>query len=144
MDKYLHLDAEYRRRWQEFYLADGTVKDSRQINWRRVEWEKVVKIVTHIEGQHHAVDARESNFLFFLCFRWAGSTPRYKLGKCVGRDPIRIWTVGWSDGARAFLADLDFKTGTMLKKYISPLKDHFDHIHPRVISTWSQAARITQ
>jgi len=132
MEKQLHLDAEYRRRWQEYHLADGRVMDSRQINWRNVEWEKVVKIVTHIEGQSYAVDARESTFLFFMNFRWGGSEPIYKLGKFAGRKAIKIWTVGWTDGTRCYLADLDFYTGALVKKYVEPLKKFIQHIHPRV------------
>lgn len=130
MIKALHLDSEYRNRWQEYYTADGKKFDSRYTNWRQVDWEKVVKVVTNLNGKVYQSTCSNSNFLFFLCFRWAGFS--WKNNKKV---PIRLWTVGWSDGKNAFLEDYDFKTGEIEKKYTAPLSEFKKHIHPRVLRT---------
>jgi len=121
------LDSAYRDRWQEYHLSDGLVMDSRVINWRRVEWEKVVKIVVNICGKRLHVDRQHSNFLFFMCFRWAGQEWANGVQK-----KISIWTIGWSDGERCFLVDIDVKTGEIKKKYISKLSEFSAHIHPRI------------
>lgn len=125
--KKLHLDSEYRKRWELFYLADGTVKDSRLINWRDVEWEKVVKIEVYILNQVHTVNCNHPNFQFFLNLRHAGLT-------WVNGKPVKIneWCIGWSDGMIAHLMDIDFYTGNLVKEHTVPLAGLKDHIHPRV------------
>jgi hypothetical protein len=133
----MHLDSEYRRRWQEYYLSNGTVKDSRQINWRNVEWEKVVRIDTFINGKKHSVTCQDHRFKYFMCFRWGGVKPVYENGAYKSHGNIAIWTVGWTDGTTCFLKDIDFFTGDHIKDYISPLSNFKGHIHPRV-ATWQQ------
>lgn len=135
--KTLHLDSEYRRRWQEYHLADGRTFDSRQVNWRQVDWEKVVKIETYMNNQRHTVDCQDPRFRFFLCFRWGGQEPVYKNGKFKKYKPIKIWTTGWTDGVTAFLKDVDFYTGNLIKTYKTPLSEFKTHIHPRV-KQWQQ------
>lgn len=127
MQKQLHLDSIYRNRWQEYHLADGRVMDSRVINWRHVEWEKVVKISVHVVGKKYHVDCQHSNFLFFMCFRWGGSEKANGV-----RKEIYLWTIGWSDGWKCFLVDIDFKTGDFKKRYTAPLAVFQSHIHPRI------------
>lgn len=127
MQKYFHLDSEYRNRWQEYSLADGRVMDSRQINWRHVDWERVVRIDLHIHGKNYYVDCKHSNFLFFMCFRWAG----WEWIRDIKRK-INLWTIGWSDGEKCFLVDIDFKTGEFKKRYIAQLSQFKEHIHPRI------------
>jgi hypothetical protein len=68
----LHLDSIYRDRWQEYCLADGRVFDSRQINWRLVEWEKVVSITTHIRGKTYLTHCKHPSHRFFVIYRWGG------------------------------------------------------------------------
>lgn len=130
--KQLHLDSEYRRRWQEYHTADGRVYDSRKINWRHVEWEKVVKIVTFMNRKKHVVKCSDPRFQFFMCFRWGGVKPVYKHGEYVGHGQIKLWTIGWSDGKKVYLKDIDFYTGNLEKEYESDLKQFRNHIHPRV------------
>lgn len=123
----LALDSEYRNRWQLFHLADGTIKDSRLINWRHVDWEKVVKIEMYIRDKMHSVDCKHPDFRFFMNMRHAGIT--WKDGKKV---KINEWCIGWTDGRNAFLKDVDFKTGELVKEYVVPLFHLKRHIHPRV------------
>jgi hypothetical protein len=128
MHQAFHLDSEYRHRWQEYHTGDGKLFDSRKVYWRQVDWERVVKIVTYLNGRVHSTDCSNPNFLFFLCFRWGGHTWNGST-----KVPIKLWTVGWSDGEKAFLNDYDFKTGEQVKKYVAPSKNFYHHIHPRVL-----------
>lgn len=128
----LHLDSEYRRRWQEYHTADGNKFDSRVINWRNVEWEKVVGIDTYMNGQKHSVSCNDVRFQFFLCFRWGGQEPVYVDGRYVKHKPIKIWTVGWTDGKVAYLKDIDFFTGNLIQEYYESLGKFVGHVHPRV------------
>ena len=131
--KKLHLDSEYRRRWQEYHLTDGTVKDSRVTNWRNVEWDKVVKIETYMNGTKHVIDlSNKSDFEFFMCFRWGGNEAQYKDEKYIGHTKINLWTQGWSDGKVCHLTDIDFYTGKCVKNYKMDLDLLKGHIHPRV------------
>lgn len=129
----LHLDRQYRDRFQEYVLFDGKTINSRDTNWRSVEWEKVIKIVTRIRDATHEVLCNGSSFVSFMNFRWAGQHAVYNSnGKFEGYRPIRTWTVGWTDGTKCYLKDIDFKTGNLLKEYVAPLKGFKAHIHPRV------------
>lgn len=128
-----HLDAEYRRRFQEYHLNDGTKFDSREINWRDVKWEKVKKIVTNINKQIHVMETNDPNFKCFMCFRWAGREAIYDDDKnFLHHKPINIWTTGYTDGKTCFLTDIDFFTGNKLKEYTTPFKELKAHIHPRI------------
>lgn len=130
----LHLDSEYRRRWEEYYLADGKILNSCLINWRQVEWEKVVKLVASIEGQRHEITpAEKTDFKFFMRFRWGGQKAQFDSnGKYKGHKKINIWTIGWTDGEKCYLRDIDFYTGNLIKEYETPLAQFKQHIHPRV------------
>jgi poly-beta-hydroxyalkanoate depolymerase len=131
--KYLHLDSEYRNRWVEFHLADGSIEDSRLKNWRQVAWEQVVCIVVHMVGEVHQVDCKNPEFRAFMNFRWGGREATFdKKGKYAGYREIKIWTVGWTDGRNCFLKDIDFYTGEYIKGYVAPLSQFMGHVHPAV------------
>lgn len=130
MPKQYALDSEYRRRWQEFVLSDGTVFDSRQINWRQVKWDEVVKLITHIEKKTHIETSEHPEFKFFMNFRWGGREQKFIDGKSQGYVTTNIWTVGWTDGTKAHLTDIDFYTGNILKGYGEQLTVFKSHIHP--------------
>lgn len=129
-----HLDSEYRRRWEEYHLANGEVINSCNINWRQVEWEKVVRLVASVEGHRYEITPIEkTNFKFFMRFRWGGQEAKFNSnGKFKGYKKINIWTIGWSDGEKCYLRDIDFYTGNLIKKYETPLTQFKQHIHPRV------------
>jgi hypothetical protein len=131
MDKHrfhgLALDSEYRDRYQLYYLSNGTISDSRLINWRQLEWEKVVKVETYIRDKKWIVDCSDPRFEFFIIFRWFGR--EFIDGK---PRTINYWTQGWSDSVKCYLMDIDFKTGNLLQTYIDPISKHNSHVHPRV------------
>lgn len=130
--RYFHLDSEYRDRWIEFYLANGSVEDSRVKNWRQVAWDQVVRIVVHMVGKIYEVDCKGLGFKAFLNFRWGGKKAIFKNGKYKGHKDIKIWTVGWTNGKYCFLKDIDFYTGKYMKDYVTPLSQFIGHIHPAV------------
>lgn len=129
----LHLDSEYRNRWIEFHLADGTVEDSRLKNWRQVAWNQVICLSAHLLGQVHEVDCKGANFKAFMNFRWGGQEAIYiDDGQYIRHRPLKIWTIGWTDGQLCFLKDIDFYTGKFIKGYVAPLFQFKGHIHPLV------------
>jgi len=131
--KSFHLDSEYRNRWIEFYLANGTVEDSRLKNWRQVAWDQVVFLSAYLLNYVHTVDCKGSGFKAFMNFRWGGREALYdSSGKYTSHRPIKIWTIGWTDGENCFLKDIDFYTGKLIKKYIVPLKQFAHHLHPAI------------
>jgi len=131
--KYLHLDSMYRNRWEEFYLLNGTVEDSRLKNWREVAWDQVVQIQAHLLNHVHTVDCNGPGFKAFMNFRWGGQEAKYdKAGKYTGHKPIKIWTIGWTDGESCFLKDIDFYLGGLIKEYKAPLQLFKRHLHPAV------------
>jgi hypothetical protein len=121
--KKLHLDSEYRDRWIEFHLLDGTIEDSRLKNWREVDWNRVVQITVHMLNHVHVIRNSGKGFLTFMNFRWGGFA---------GHVPIKIWSVGWTDGENCFLKDISFYNGELLKEYITPLSMFKGHLHPDV------------
>ncbi len=130
--RYLALDNEYRRRYELYYLADGTVKDSREINWRRVEWEKVAKIEIHIRHHVHVFKCDHPNFKFFIRFRIAGVEHRYVSASQIKKEQVHTWVAGWTDGEICHLKEFSFVLGELIKEYIYPLQSVSAHIHPRV------------
>ena len=131
--KKLHLDSEYRNRWEEFHLSNGTTKDSRLVNWRQVAWNQVVCLSAHLLEHVHQVDCKGVNFKAFMNFRWGGQEAIYDSNnKFLGYKKIHIWTIGWTDGRRCFLKDIDFYTGLLIKDYITPLPQFKEHLHPAV------------
>ena len=131
--KKLHLDSEYRNRHIEFHLANGTIEDSRLKNWRHVAWDQVVYLSAYLCGQKHTVDCRGPGFKAFMNFRWGGQEATFDSnGKYSGHKPIKIWTIGWTDGRNCFLKDIDFYTGKFTKGYITPIFRFRGHIHPAV------------
>lgn len=130
----LHLDSEYRRRWEIFTLDDGTIEDSRVKNWRDVEWEKVKEIQVNIEGKTHSLSGEgKENFKGFLNFRYyqrlaeLGDNRKFK-----GHKIIQWWIIGWTDGKDCFLQSFDFYTGDKVKEWTMPIEAVKGHIHPRL------------
>lgn len=129
----LHLDSEYRNRWEEFFLVNGTVEDSRLKNWREVAWKDVIQISVYILKHVHVVDCKGAGFKAFMNFRWGGQEAIYAdNGQYVGHKDIKIWTVGWTDGNDCFLKDIDFYTGGLIKNYVAPLAQFKGHLHPHI------------
>lgn len=141
----LHLDNIYRRHHILFVLNDGRVEDSRQKNWRDVEWEKVKRLVVSIKGADHVIEQHPKAHKFFLCFRQVVDGPvtddrglivfdRSEGQKSLVRRQKHIWTVGVTDGRTCFLVDIDFHTGRKINEYIRPLSAIRGHIHPRILA----------
>jgi len=115
------LDNIYRNRWQEYYLANGRKFDSREIYWRMLPWNQVVKIVTYINNKKYLVHSNHPNFKLFVVYRWAGYDSK--------KGVINEWAVGWSDGKNCFMTDINFKTGEIVKQYIVNVNKIKGHIY---------------
>jgi len=121
------LDNTYTRHWEEYYLADGTTKDSRYVYWRDLEWEKVVKIVLNVRNVRYE-ETIHPNHKAFIRYR----TREYRTGAPLGRTQIDRWVFGWTDGDTCYLREIDFKTGKLVREFTAPLKGKKAHLHPRV------------
>ena len=130
----LHLDSEYRDRWETFHLANGVVEDSRLKNWREVAWDQVIQIAVHIIGHVHIVNCKDPRFKAFMNFRWGGRDYMLDASGKKGdkQGPINLWSIGWTDGKNCFLKDIDVSTGRLIKDYTAPLSQFKGHIHPAV------------
>ena len=135
MEKYKHLDKEYKNRYTEFYLKSGIVLSSRDIYWRDVNWEEVVAIKVHIRHKTYRIDkTNKTKFEFFMNFRSTGQISKYNENtKKWDSTPIRTWTVGFCDGEHCFLSEIDFITGELVREYIQPVSKLMKHVHPRVL-----------
>ena len=127
-DRYLELASEFRDRFVLFYLASGDVKDSRLVNWRRVDWRNVVRIEARLRGHSHVVESSAANFRFFLNFKICRIF-KDELGE--SRQRI-FWVIGWTDGALAYLKSVDFETGLLAWTQVQSLHELTGHIHPDV------------
>ena len=125
--KQLSLDT-YRKRWQEYHLANGQVMDSRQINWRNVEWDQVIQIVTYLDGKKYLTHCRNPGFKFFVVYRNGG----HVMVAPKQAKKIHEWAVGWSDGVNCFMTEFDFKTGELLRQQVIPVEKIKTLIHPKV------------
>lgn len=121
------LDSEYRARWEEYHMADGTVKDSRYTYWRDVAWERVVKLVVNVRGNRFEETMQPGHKAFI----------RYRTQT---RDPLRgkrsridnHWVLGWTDGKQCFMREVNFKTGELTRAFVEPLAKNKSHLHPRI------------
>ena len=130
---HLALDTEYHLRWVEFHMADGTVLDSRHINWRHVMWDRVVKLVVSIRDHRTEVHCMHPGFKCFLNFRKVSLVRRMREDGKGYHDPeeFLVWTIGWTDGQVCHLVDVSIHTGFVVKKYVKKLDDILGHVHPR-------------
>ena len=131
-----HLDDIYNNRWQEYHLFDGTVKDSRMIHWRQVQWEDVVKIVACIRTFRHEFHPGNDH-RGFITYRSSGM-------EFVGQGEARIaqgmrsWFIGHLSESHAHVTEINFQTGRVKGKEVIPIKDVESHIHPRLKQQWQR------
>jgi len=130
---YLALDSEYKNRYELYTLTNNKVYDSRLINWRQIEWEKVIILQLFIRDFKYVINCfNKPTFRFMLKFRTAG-IESHKLNNAIETKKINTWTVGWTDGENAHLLEIDFKQGYLIRKYITKLSNVEKHIHPRCL-----------
>lgn len=128
----LSTDDKYKHRWIEWYFWDGSMLDSRNVNWRHIHWEKIVRMKMRIREHEWEVDNKDPRFRYFLCFRKEITGPVYRHGVFTGRNKDQRWVMGWSDGETAHLRDFCFQTGELVREYEHPMSRIPGQIHPRV------------
>ena len=84
-----------------------------------------------IRAATYKVDCRHVSFQFFLFFQAA----QWDFDQYGNRRKRRLWNIGWTDGEYAYLKEVDFKTGQLVREYKQPLGEIATHIHPRVQGT---------
>ncbi len=124
----MHTDNIYRNRYHEFHLASGSIISSRDVYWRFVEWDQVIKIVTYLHKKKYETKITSPNFKFFVIYRWGG----HVMIAPKKAKKIKEWAVGWSDGIDCFMTDFCFQTGELLRQYVVPVEQVKNHIHPKV------------
>ena len=129
----LHLDSEYRGRYEEYIMQDGTVYNSREINWRDISnWYEVVKIIVHLKEKVWEIDCtNEEGFMGYVRLRNGGQLAQFNAqGQPMAPKVIHEWCFGWTDGVKVYLKVVDFKTGEELPSEIRNYDDTINHIHP--------------
>jgi hypothetical protein len=107
-----------------WYMADGSTISSCRLNWREVEWEKVVKIELHKGGPIFSISATvDPTFKGFMHFRYGG---------CANGREVDSWVIGWTDGIECYLFEVDVRLGLVLQDFKQPLKELLAHLHPRL------------
>jgi hypothetical protein len=127
MDIVSHIphDPDNPRQWMEFYLRDGRVLTSRQINWQMVPLARVDEVQFHLKGEHVGLRRRDcpSTFREFVVFRTAGIDLRWVTGPAPERQqmreyiPFQSWTLGWTDGLTEYLDEFHWKSGKHMRRY---------------------------
>lgn len=129
-----HLDSIYRNRYEEFFLDDGTKLDSREINWRDVEWNHVRRILVRMNWHDYEFMDNHPAFKGFMNFRWGGSIAQYNEKKeYIGHKDVKVWTVGWTDGKKHYLTDIDFHSGEKIREYEAPYEEFINHVHKAIV-----------
>ena len=134
--KQLHLDSEYRNRY-EIYHTPNKIYDSRECNWRNVPWDEVTKIQVKLRYTEFELDKPETDtFKGFIRWRNHIVQGRIRMTKdnvideqTFSKNKKEEWCIGWTDGENCFMTIFDFKTGELLGKEIIPLDQHRGSIH---------------
>ena len=103
----MHLDSEYRRRWELYHTSDG-IYDSREINWKQIPRDKVTQIEAHVESQVYSVYASQGSLI-----RWRFGGQEWVDGVF---HKINTWCIGWTDGVTCFIKEIEFKDGSMTER----------------------------
>ena len=128
----LALDNIYRSRWEEYHLPGGIVRNSCEVNWRCVEWEKLEKLVTRIRDRTIVIDKQNKpGFIGFCRWRCAGHKWDIQHGLPVFRK-THTWMIGWADGRLCYMTEFDFKTAKELKQQAIPINEVKNSLHPRL------------
>jgi hypothetical protein len=131
----LHLDKEYRQRYQLFYLEDGTVEDSREKNWRDVAWDKVERIMIIVrEKKYEFYHKDKPGFKGYMNLRFKSGTVKIRPGQKPEGKITNSWAVGWTDGEKVYLEEFDFFTGDKLGECIDPIEERIKHVHPAIVN----------
>lgn len=130
MPKARALDSEFKRQYETYTMADGKVYDSREINWHDIKnWDECVEITAHIKGHEYTASNKDKTgkvwpgFISMVRFRNGGFEQYYnETTKEWMRKPIDQWCIGWTDGEKAYVAEIDFHTGKLLRTYAEDMK----------------------
>lgn len=128
------LDNTLRDREIRYYMADGSACSSRDIYWRALVWENVVKIEMTIRKQSYRVLPGPGH-LGFITYRTSALEWSQKKHTRYNRD---TWLIGYLDATHAHMTEVYFKTGALKGHLVKPIKEIETHIHPRLKQQWAR------
>jgi len=123
---------EARHKYIEYHMEDGVIRSSKEVYWKDIGWDKVVKIVIKLKNNCYEINNSNPCFKFFLNFRMANYIPICINGKLMGHEIIEDWVIGWSDGVFAYLKSYNFKTCLKTKEWVQPISELLPHVHELV------------
>lgn len=134
MSTQLHLDSEYRRRWEEYVMKDGTIFNSKDINWRDVKnWNNLKEIKAHLKGNNYVITSDKPNFKHFVRLRNGGIVKTWnEIKQQFDSNVIHEWCLGWTDGEKVYFDVIDFFTGNKVNEEVRLYTDCLNHMHPEV------------
>ena len=127
------LDNIYNKKYEIFTLEDGTEYTSKDINWRCIEWERVIKITVINREKTYVFDKKDSEG--FINCRYGGYEKEWFNKEDLKKfrwKIIHIWVIGLIYDNRVKITEIDFKTGEILNEVWEPLSKFKPHIHPRL------------
>lgn len=127
-----HLDDIYRWQWKEFHFADGTIKDSRQVHWRQLPWERVVKVVLCIKGRRYEINPGKRIHNGFICYTNKYFLTRLDIRGNPFRATKRAWVAGYLTETHANMIEVAFKSGLFMRRIRVPISEVESHVHPRL------------
>lgn len=82
---------------------------------------------------HEFLSKDKPGFKGFMNFRWGGQIAQYNEQKeYIGHKEVKVWTVGWTDGEKHYLTDIDFHSGEKIAEYEAPYAEYINHVHPAI------------
>lgn len=121
-----------RERFFVVHLDDGRILNEHQVgSWANVPIHKVVTLQVRICGKHWSLDRNtlSSKFQEFIYFCSALSGMGSHVRKmATGEDETISRTIGWTDGEREYLLEIDERTGKKLRSYVVPAIIHRHHL----------------
>ena len=137
-------DNIYLHRELKFYMDDGSILSSKELNWHQIALKKVKMLELSIKGKSYRIRQEDlpSSFIEFVHFRSKGIDFKSD-GKSILTLPEEhnSWSIGWSDGENEHIAEIDFQTGNLNRNYVRPAtKSLPTHFHPQS-TTWERGLR---
>lgn len=126
-------DDIYVNRYVIFHYPDGKKISSRDANFHQINLALIIMLELCIKGKSYRIRKTDlpSTFVEFIHFRSKGIKFIVNNENLTVPDEYNSWSIGWTDGAREYLCEVDFQTGNLIQNYDQPVsKARRTHFHP--------------
>jgi len=126
-------DDIYRNRHINFHLQDGRIISSRETNFHQMNLSKIIMLELFIRGKTYRIRRIDlpDTFIEFVHFRSKGIRFIVNDSNLTVPAEYNSWSIGWTDGTKEYLFEIDFQTGNIIQDYDQPVcKDRVTHFHP--------------